>query len=391
MSGFLGFPPVSDWLQVGDLGFFWEGELYITGRSKDLIVVGGRNIHPNDVEAAVGCVSGVRPGCVVALGVESEGSQKIVLLAEVRKRDSQVGKAIQAAINRVVALPAEVVLLEPRTLPKTPSGKIRRQESKRRYLAKELRPAKLRLSSLKKPMAAWLTVAPVKFKHLTRGLWSWTWILKCWFDMVVLQREPKLSVERLLRRLGVRLSVKGEPFGAGPVMVVANHASLLDGIILMALWRGEPLRFVIAETTAQHPLMRSISRAHLSVSRGLGKAGLALEKLKNSLENGSCLAVFPEGGIEFSSGIRGFAIGAFQACAQTKARLQPVAISGSRQVLTQGEWVVYPGDVEVTFLEILEPQNGSFQEAVSLSKQARELIAGELSEHCFETRLSRRD
>lgn len=391
MTGYLGYEPSPEWLRVGDLGFFWEGELYITGRHKDLIVVGGRNIHPNDLEAAVGQLSGVRPGSVAALGIEADGTQKIVVLAEVRKQSPELRSLIQSTVHDVAAVPAEVVMLEPRTLPKTPSGKIRRQESKQRYLENKLRPSKITLSSFRHAAGAWSKATPGKLKHGLRGAWSWFWMLKCWTELVVLKRPAGASIRSMLKRLGIQLKVSGQPFGGGPLMVVANHASLMDGLILVAAWQGESLKFAIADRTARHPMVRAIAREHVIVRRGLGEAAGALEKLTESLNRGECLAVFPEGGIEFSSGLRGFASGAFQAAAAAGARLQPVAISGSRQVLAQGEAVPYPGVVEVKFLDVMESQVGDFQEAASLSQKARAVIAAELPEHCWETRLSRQD
>lgn len=391
MGGYFGYEPAPEWLRVGDLAFMLEGELYITGRTKDLIVVGGRNLHPNDVEAIVGQVKGVRPGCVAAIGVEHEGTQKLVVLAESPKPDSGLLARIQEGVQLAAGLPAEVVVLPPRTLPKTPSGKIRRQESKQRYLSGNLRPPKFGWKSLLQTWGARLLAAPPKMKTGIRGAWCWSWLLKGWFDLVVRDRPVGPTVRSLLRRLGITVKVKGQPFGGGPLMVVANHASLLDSLILMACWEGEPLKFVMGESSARHPLLGRLAKSHLPVRRGIGQAEQALGTMTAALEKGDCLAVFPEGGIEFASGLRGFAIGPFQACAQAAARLQPVAISGSRQVLSQGQWVAYPGTVEVQFLDVIQAPQGDFQEATSLLREARSAIAQSLPEHCWETRLSRRD
>ncbi len=393
MSGYYGYPERGEWLRPGDLGFLWEGELYITGRTRDLIVVGGRNLHPNDLEAAVGLVPGVRPGCVAALGVESsEGTQRLLILAEARKGSGdELRNKIQEAVQKTVGMAAEIVLLPPRTLPKTPSGKIRRQESKRRYLESSLDPPRWRWKSLARALKAWGKAAPARVRHYGRGAWCWSWMLKCWFDLVVAKRPVGASVRALLRRLGIKLAVRGTPFGAGPVMVVANHASLLDSLLLLAAWEGEPLRFVIGESSAGHPLLGRLARQHISVRRGLGQAQDALTQMVSALQAGSCMAVFPEGGIEFSSGLRGFATGPFQACAQADSRLQPVAIAGRRQILPQGQWVAYPGNVEVTFLEVMTASDPTFEAAATLSRQARAAIAGELPERCWETRLARRD
>ena len=391
MSGYLGHEPVKDWLRVGDLGFFWEEELYITGRSKDLIVVAGRNIHPSDLEAEVGRLPGVRPGCVAAVGIESDGTQKVLVLAEVRKGASDLKTEIQRCVSHLASVPCEVALLPPRTLPKTPSGKIRRQESKKRFLNGNLKPPKLSLKSLATAASGWVKIAPSRIKRSLRGIRCWAQVLRCWVDLSLFQKDIGDATQKLFRRLGVSIKVEGEPFGAGPLMVVSNHASLLDALAILATWRGEPLRFAMAESAAKHPLLKGIAQAQLLVRRGKGQAGEALQQLTTALDNGACLAVFPEGGIEHSCGLRGFAIGAFQACVQSGARLQPVAISGSRQILPQGEWIAHKGEIRVTYLPVIEPGNGDFRQAAQLSTQAREQIASCLPEAAVESRLVRND
>ena len=391
MQGYLGLDPSPEWQRVGDLGFLHEGELYITGRSKDLIVVGGRNVHPNDLEAAASQVPGVRPGCVAALGVESEGTQKIVVLAEVRKATPELQLEIQKALSRVVSCPSDVVMLKPRTLPKTPSGKIRRQLSKERYLSKKLEPSKFRLKSLRHAASTLRRTLPEQIKRALRAGWCGLCVAKAWADLVVFKRPIKSVAQTLLRQLGIQVQRNGQPFGGGPLMVVANHASLLDGLILLATWEGEALKFVMAESHAHHPLLGPLARRHLLVKRGLGDALPALARMTDSLQSGACLAVFPEGGIEYSTGLRGFAAGAFRACTDAGARLQPVALQGTRQVLPQGQWIPKPGQVEVTYLDIIQAQETGFQATTVLTQQARASIAKQLDEVCRETRLSRKD
>ena len=77
------------WVSTGDLGFIFEGELYITGRSKDLIILAGRNVQPEDVEDIAAKVKGVRKGCVAAFGLESEldGTENLIVVAETRLTD----------------------------------------------------------------------------------------------------------------------------------------------------------------------------------------------------------------------------------------------------------------------------------------------------------------
>lgn len=134
------------WLDSGDQGFLWKGELYLYGRKKDTIVIRGRNVAPHEVEQALGGVEGVRRGCSAAIGVVGENGEELIVLVE-RARDAatsrrsdahleeRIGRAVTA---RTGLVPAAVVLLAPGTLPRTSSGKIRRSEARRQYLLAEL-------------------------------------------------------------------------------------------------------------------------------------------------------------------------------------------------------------------------------------------------------------
>ena len=142
-------------LRTGDLGFVREGELFVTGRLKDLIIIGGRNHYPQDIESAVEqCHASLRSGCTAAFSVEVEGEERLVVAAEFdprARRDATRGdaarypsadewKALKTAVQRAVAdyfgvQVHELVLLKVGGVPKTSSGKIRRQECRKAYLA----------------------------------------------------------------------------------------------------------------------------------------------------------------------------------------------------------------------------------------------------------------
>lgn len=130
-----------EWLKTGDLAYLVDGELVICGRIKDVIIVGGRNVYPQDIERAVGTVDGVRPGNVIAFGVEGyKGKETVVVVAETKAPDHDaVRKAIHHRVLEAVGLPArDVMLVQPSTLPKTSSGKLQRALCKERYLNEEL-------------------------------------------------------------------------------------------------------------------------------------------------------------------------------------------------------------------------------------------------------------
>jgi len=127
------------WLRTGDLGYIASGDLVVCGRMKDMIIVGGRNVYPEDVERAVAEVDGVRAGNVIAFGVERQpGREGIVVVAEARTADRAVRSAVAARVRDAVGLPPEVVLVLPGTLPKTSSGKLQRSLCRWRYLERAL-------------------------------------------------------------------------------------------------------------------------------------------------------------------------------------------------------------------------------------------------------------
>jgi acyl-CoA synthetase (AMP-forming)/AMP-acid ligase II len=121
------------WLRTGDLGFLdAEGYLYITGRLKDVIIVGGENIVPADLEEVIDQVSGIRYSAVVAVDSERTGTQRLYVVAEVRgEADAEASRRLTGEIVRRVHeerghRPARVLLVQPGTIPKTSSGKIQR-------------------------------------------------------------------------------------------------------------------------------------------------------------------------------------------------------------------------------------------------------------------------
>ena len=154
MSGYFGDPEATarvlrdGWLDTGDLGFLTGGELYLTGRAKDLLLLRGRNHSPEEVERAVAGVAGVRTGCAVAVSWLPEGATGEVLGLFVEgARDAparqlaELPAACRAAVLAATGLALdEVVVLAPGTLPRTSSGKLRRAETLRLHLASGLAP-----------------------------------------------------------------------------------------------------------------------------------------------------------------------------------------------------------------------------------------------------------
>ncbi len=141
-------------LRTGDLGFLKHGELFVTGRQSDLIIVHGRNIHPQDVEdTALAVSSELRPKGAVACAVEHAGREHVLLLVECRKQlPSRELEQLQADLRRAVAEEHEidlldVILLRGGVLPRTSSGKLQRLETRRMFLAGEFAPSQMKATA----------------------------------------------------------------------------------------------------------------------------------------------------------------------------------------------------------------------------------------------------
>jgi fatty-acyl-CoA synthase len=123
-------------LATGDLGFLAEGELFVTGRKKDVVIVHGRNYEPQSIEWVVERVDGVRPGNVVAFSRPAAATEELVLVCETRAEPSEeLRRAIVSRVNEELSLAvADVVLLPAGTLPKTSSGKLQRRKTREQYV-----------------------------------------------------------------------------------------------------------------------------------------------------------------------------------------------------------------------------------------------------------------
>jgi fatty-acyl-CoA synthase len=132
------------WLRTGDLAYVADGDLVVCGRIKDVIILGGRNVYPQDVERAVSDLDGVRAGNVIAFGATGRrGRESVVVVAETKEAEhARIKDAIKDAVYRNVGMPpSDIVLVQPGTLPKTSSGKLQRSLCKQRWTTGALVPA----------------------------------------------------------------------------------------------------------------------------------------------------------------------------------------------------------------------------------------------------------
>jgi acyl-CoA synthetase (AMP-forming)/AMP-acid ligase II len=148
LSGYQGRPDLDaglfadGWYRTGDLGYLADGELYIVGRNKDVIITAGKSLHPHDLETIVNSVAGVRPGRAVVFGVpdEHEGTELVAVVAEVDAQDPADRRALGAAIRQALTAQSGLVatyvhLVGPKWLLKTSSGKLSRAANREKWLA----------------------------------------------------------------------------------------------------------------------------------------------------------------------------------------------------------------------------------------------------------------
>ena len=392
------------WLETGDLGYLAAGELYVTGRIKDMIVRAGRNVFPAEIEEAVGAVEGVRGGrvAVFAAGAQVDGTERLIVLAETKLRDPDERTALSERIHAIVAdcaelPPDDVVLGPPGSVLKTLNGKIRRVDCARMYEAGrigERAPAMWRQLL----RVARASVGPVRRRVLRAasafGFATRYWVLYrimvpfVWLGAVVL---PGVAVRRQFVRGGARLFLR--LVGAGPVVsgldrlldglpasgaavIVANHASTLDGLVLSAVLPPR-IAFVakseLIESRVARPFLKGLGTAF--VARFDPKRGVEdTRRLAGLLEGGQPLMFFPEGTLDRRPGLRSFEMGAFVVAAQAQVPVVPVALHGTRSLLRDGSSFPRRSLITVAIAAPITPEGSDWSAALRLRDEARAAI-----------------
>jgi len=394
------------WLNTGDLGYLAGGELYITGREKDIIIRGGHNIHPQELEEAAAEVKGVRRGgvAVFAAGDARTGTERLIVLAETREARPEERARIVAEINHLavdlIGLPAdEVVLARPRTVLKTSSGKVRRAACRTLYERGELgtgeRPPWLQLTRLALEAAG--VRARRGLRHWTEVLWgvraaaafgllapvAWS-LLALTRDETRARRIARGGARLLLRLCGALPRVEGaERLGAEPqAIVVTNHASYLDGFVLTAALPPRTVFVAKSELAGQRiagTVLRrlgSVFVERVDVVRGVEDR----HALERRARGGVAPLIFAEGTFRREPGLLSFRMGAFVAAAAAGLPVVPVVLRGTRAMMPDGIWFPRPAPLEVLVCEPIRPDGSDWHAAIRLRDRARQAIYERLGE-----------
>ena len=393
------FPHGDDWLDSGDRGYLADGDIYLTGRIKDLIIRGGRNIYPYELEQAVGEIPSIRKGCVAVFASDdpATGSERLVVVAETRSTQpearARLCQQIQSVSVDLLGMPPDDVrLAPPRTVLKTSSGKIRRAAIRELYerdaLGRGSRALWLQLTRMTL-VSVWAQI-----RRLGRGVGErlfagYAWILfgvlapVTWLGIMVL---PKMGQRWALARsatwllaqmTGTPLTVRGlEYLPTGPCILVANHSSFLDAYVLMAAIPRHFHYVAKRELLDNHWIARPLQRIgtlfveRFDMQRSVDEA----RKIAKAAQAGQSLGFFPEGTFKRMPGLLSFRMGAFMAAAQAGVLVAPVTIRGTRDILRAGSWFPRRGRLEVIVEPPVQPAGADWSAAVRLRDAVRAVI-----------------
>ncbi len=388
------------WHDTGDLGFIHDGELYISGRVKDIIIRAGRNLHPQALEQAVGDVPGVRRGRIAVFGSgdASAGTERLIVVAETRLDDASACAALRERIQQVVIAVAgdpadDVVLAAPGSVLKTSSGKLRRAacrdayERGRQQIGRRTRTtanvrafvilvgrglrARLRvrgrmLRALAFAGYAWLlfgllaVVATVAIAALPRLDWRWR------------AGRGLLGVLRAATATPIAVTLDA-PLPPSPCVFVANHSSYLDAL-LVAHVLPRPVGFIAKAELGERRWLRwlLVRMGALFVDRF--DPLRSMDAVAVARTHAGDVLFFPEGTFDRAPGLLPFHLGAFATAAHAGRPLVPIALRGTRSMLR--EWFPRRGALQVDIGAGLTPPADAdpWTATLSLASAARAFL-----------------
>ena len=393
------------WIDSADRAYMAGGDVYITGRIKDIIIRAGRHLYPQEIEEAVAGIPGIRKGGVAVFGVadRASGTERVVVLAETRETDPTKRAALQARAQEVTTdiagtPPDEVVLAPPSTVPKTSSGKIRRSAAKELYASGHIGPTQ---------RALWWQLLRLAFSgigpqirrsaRLAREMLyaAWWWLVLAGafllgsLALLVLPRMSwRWSALRWISRgalaaMGISVSIIGvERIASRRAMLAFNHSSYMDALVLAAVLPGEPAIVAKKELSGQliaGSLLRRlgipfVERYDVSGSLTDAEALIALAR------QGRVLVFFPEGTFTRRAGLSGFYLGAFKVAAEARLPVLPGTICGTRSLLRSDQWFPRRTAVTVEIGEPVMPSGTDFGSVLRLRDEVRRSILSRCGE-----------
>jgi 1-acyl-sn-glycerol-3-phosphate acyltransferase len=395
-----------DWLESGDLAYASEGEIFITGRTKDIVKRAGRNIHPGDVEAALCGLAGVAANGAVLFSAPdpARGTERLVIVLETtveeeHGRERLIQAAQELAADHLESAVDDIVLMAPGSIPRTESGKVRRPALCEAY-ERGLANGQI-VSPREQVLKLQATALAGQLRRAGRRAWDWLYA-RYWWGVIglvglvvwpMVMTLPRLhwrwqamhGVSRLgLKLLGHRLTVTKEgPLPARNVVYVANHTSYMDHLALAAVLPGD-LAFAaykeLADEPIQGPFVRRLGAFFVERFEPEGAAA-EVSKALGILQGGRPLVIYPEATIMRMPGVLDFMMGAFVTAAKAGVPVIPVAICGARSILRHDHlWFPRRGNIEVHVGPAIQPRGSDFEAALDLRSAARAFILAHVHE-----------
>ncbi len=395
-----------NWLDSGDLAYIADGDVYITSRIKDIIIRGGRNVYPHELEEAIGNIEGIRKGCIAVFGVldKRERTERVVVLAESRildteKRTQLRKKIMNVGVDLLDMPPDDIILAPPGSVLKTSSGKVRRSATRELYERGLIG---------KKKRAVWLQVLHITlagisplFRQLLNRAGNYLYAAYCWAVYgllglplwLVVSTIPSTKIcwrlthhcARFLAYLtGTKMEIQGREHltDTRANVLVSNHMSYMDSLILTA---SIPIQcsFVAKAELASNGLLR-VPLEHLEtvfVERFDVEQGVKDTKIISQMVgSGKRLLFFAEGTLQRMPGLLPFQMGAFLTAANNKTGVIPITLRGTRNKLRSGSWFPRRGSVRITFSQAIMPKGDDWKAALKLRNAVRSEILSQLGE-----------
>jgi 1-acyl-sn-glycerol-3-phosphate acyltransferase len=317
------------WLDSGDRAYMAGGEIFVTGRVKDIVIRAGRHLYPQEIEEAVAALPGIRKGCVAAFGAPDveTGTERLIVVAETYETVPEalgvLETKVQTAVAAVCGAPAdEVRFLPPRSTPKTSSGKIRRSAAKALFeegrLGEPRGPVWLQIGRLAL-LGLWPAIRGAVGRAGELAYACWWWLIVCagyfaaWWAVMILPRRSRWPAVRkiagaMLGAIGAKVTTEGlERLPPGGAVLAFNHSSYVDVMLLAASLPGEPAFVAKKELAGQMfagPFLRRLGA--LFVERYDIAASVAdAETLAAAAREGRNLVFFPEGTFTRRAGLCG--------------------------------------------------------------------------------------
>ncbi len=397
------------WLDSGDRAYIFQGDVYITGRVKDMIIKAGRNLYPQEIEEIAGQVEGVRKGCLAAIASSDPrtGTERLVLIVETRLAGDQEHEELRQKINQTLSEKLEVTpdiieIVPPRTVPKTSSGKIRRATTRELFETGSLT---VKQSSLWVQLARlWVSGVGSRVKRISALVTAFLFAIYWWTLLTILaslawpaviitpsKRFRHHIVHRLARAFllltRANLQLNRDPaLPNSACIIVCNHSSYLDSLVISALF-DEELSFVAKEELARQkvagPFLRRLGTIFVRRTELLGSVEDATSVTRH-IRAGERIVSFPEGTLTRMPGLLPFRLGPFLSAAQSGVPIIPVALRGTRSILRGEQWFPRKGHVRVWIGDPITARSTEFNAAVAL----RDRIRAEMLQHTQEPDLS---